>query len=81
MVRDIMSIPGTFFSVYTSPLSHAVIVGSAVAVERIFSSSRDTISMRRANLQPGTIRTLMIVKHRLCLARMAVEELLGDDKN
>ncbi len=39
--------------------------GSAVAVERIFSSGRDSVSMRRARLQPETIRTLMLVKHRL----------------
>ncbi|SJL18443.1 uncharacterized protein ARMOST_22032 [Armillaria ostoyae] len=41
------------------------IPGSAVAVEHIFSSS--------------TIRTLMLVKHRLCLAHTAVEDLLGED--
>ena len=38
-------------------------LGSAVAVERIFSSGRDTISTRRASLQPETIRTLMVLKH------------------
>ena len=59
--------------------SNKTTVGSAVAVERIFSSSRDTISMRRANLKPGTIRTLMLLKHRLRLARTAVEDLLGED--
>ncbi len=80
MACDIMSIPGMFFSVYTSPLFHAVIVGSVVAVEHIFSSSRDTISIQHANLQPGTICTL-IVKHQLCLACTAVEELLGNDEN
>lgn len=36
--------------------------GSAVAVERIFSGGRDTISLRRASLKPGTICTLMLVK-------------------
>jgi hypothetical protein len=45
------------------------IPGSAVAVERIFSGGRDTISLRRANLQPDTIRTLMLVKKRLHLVR------------
>ena len=40
-------------------------LGSAVAVERIFSSGRDTISIRRASLQPETIRTLMVLKHHL----------------
>jgi len=43
-----------------------IYLGSAVAVERIFSSGRDTISLRRASLQPETIRTLMVLKHRLC---------------
>jgi hypothetical protein len=41
--------------------------GSAVAVERIFSGGRDTISLLRARLQPDTIRTLMLVKKRLHL--------------
>ncbi|KIJ27296.1 hypothetical protein M422DRAFT_271550 [Sphaerobolus stellatus SS14] len=45
------------------------IPGSAVAVERIFSGGRDTISLRRASLKPETIRTLMLVKQRLRLAR------------
>ena len=46
-------------SVYT-PL------GSAVAVEHIFSSSRDTISTCRASLRPETICTLMVLKHHIC---------------
>ncbi|KAF7424967.1 hypothetical protein PC9H_010278 [Pleurotus ostreatus] len=54
------------------------IPGSAVAVEHIFSGGRDTISIRRASLKPDTIRTLMIVKQRLKLAREAVKELLGN---
>jgi hypothetical protein len=37
------------------------ITGSAVAVECIFSWGRDTISLRRASLEPDTIRTLMLV--------------------
>jgi hypothetical protein len=45
------------------------LLGSAVAVERIFSGGRDTISLRRASLQPDTIRVLMLVKKRLHLAR------------
>ena len=44
-------------------------LGSAVAVERIFSGGQDTISLRRASLQPGTIRTLMTLKQRLRLDR------------
>ena len=48
-----------------------ILLGSAVAVERIFSGGRDTISLRRASLLSDTIRTLMLVKHRLQLARVA----------
>ena len=53
-------------------------IGSAVAVERIFSGGRDTISLRRASLKPDTIRTLMLVKQHLRLARTAIRDLLGD---
>ncbi|KIJ51955.1 hypothetical protein M422DRAFT_243527 [Sphaerobolus stellatus SS14] len=61
-------------------LAHDImtISGSAVAVERIFSSSRDTISFRRASLKPDTIQTLMLVKQKLKLARHAVQEILAD---
>ena len=52
--------------------------GSAVAVERIFSGARDTISLRRASLKPETIRTLMLVKQRLRLARGAIHDILVD---
>ena len=41
--------------------SHSYIytfLGSAVAVERIFSSGRDTISTRRASLRPETIESV-----------------------
>lgn len=48
--------------------------GSAVAVERIFSGGRDTISLRRSRLKPATIRTLMLVKHHLRLKRKAFED-------
>jgi hypothetical protein len=57
-----------------SPLT----IGSAVAVEQIFSGGRDTISLRRASLKPDTIRTLMLVKQHLRLARTAIRDLLGD---
>jgi hypothetical protein len=50
---------------------HHHILGSAVAVERVFSGGRDTISLRRASLIPDTIRVLMLVKQRLRLARIA----------
>ncbi|TFK31670.1 hypothetical protein BDQ12DRAFT_747112, partial [Crucibulum laeve] len=39
--------------------------GSAVAVERIFSGGRDTISLRRSSLNADTIRSLMLLKHQL----------------
>jgi hypothetical protein len=40
-----------------------------VAVEHIFSGGHDTISLRRASLKPSTIQHLMLIKHRLLLAR------------
>jgi folate-dependent phosphoribosylglycinamide formyltransferase PurN len=43
--------------------------GSAVAVERVFSSRRDTIGIRRARLKAEMIRTLMLVKARVKLDR------------
>ncbi|KAF8808465.1 hypothetical protein BYT27DRAFT_7096564 [Phlegmacium glaucopus] len=46
------------------------LLGSAVAVECIFSGGHDTISLRRASLVPDTIRVLMLVKQRLRLARV-----------
>jgi hypothetical protein len=54
-----------------------VLLGSAVAVERIFSGGRDTISLRRASLKPDTIRTLMLVKQHLRLARQAIQDIVG----
>ncbi|KAF7372589.1 Transposase-like protein [Mycena venus] len=52
------------------------IPGSAVAVERVFSGGRDTISLRRASLKPETIRTLMLLKHHIRLRRKGLEDLL-----
>jgi hypothetical protein len=60
------------FFIYCMALS-IMIIGSAVAVELIFSGGRDTISMRRASLHPDTIRTLMLVKHHLRLARYNID--------
>ena len=37
------------------------------------------LSIRRSSLKTNTIRTLMLVKHQLRMARNAVEELLGDE--
>ena len=42
--------------------------GSAVTVERIFSSGRDTISLQCASLHAKTICILMLIKKRLHLA-------------
>jgi hypothetical protein len=59
LARDLFSIPGRFFLVVLVPIFlHLIlpfVLGSAVAVERIFSGGRDTISLRRASLQPETI--------------------------
>ena len=54
-----------------------VVLGSAIAVERIFSGGRDTISLRRASLKPDTIHTLMLVKQHLHLARKAIQDIVG----
>lgn len=51
-----------FPTLYRLALDILSIPGSAVAVERIFSAGRDTISMRRASLKPETISTLMTLK-------------------
>ncbi|KAF9070582.1 hypothetical protein BDP27DRAFT_1382743 [Rhodocollybia butyracea] len=51
--------------------------GSAVAVERIFSGGRDTISLCRACLKPETIRVLMLYKNRLRLKRKVLEDALN----
>ncbi|KAF5348215.1 hypothetical protein D9758_014636 [Tetrapyrgos nigripes] len=56
-------------NLYRLALDIFSIPGSAVAVERVFSGGRDTISLRRASLSADTIRLLMIAKHRLYLAR------------
>ena len=44
-----------------------------MAVERIFSGGQDTISLCHASLQPGTIQVLMLVKHCLRLACIALK--------
>ncbi|KAJ7364456.1 hypothetical protein DFH08DRAFT_798797 [Mycena albidolilacea] len=46
---------------------------SAVAVERVFSGGRDTISLRRASSKADMIKTLMFVKARLRWARKALD--------
>jgi hAT family C-terminal dimerisation region len=78
LARDIMSIPGISLSFlcFSQPLRPCV--GSAIAVERVFSGGRDTICLCHARLKADTIHTLMVVKQRLCLARMAIGERTGD---
>jgi len=49
-------------------------VGSAVAVEHIFSGGRDTISLCRASLIPDTIQVLMLVKQHLQLAHITLQK-------
>ncbi len=49
--------------------SDSSLTGSAVAVERIFSGGRDTISLQHASLQADTIHILMLVKKRLHYTR------------
>jgi hypothetical protein len=56
------------FNSHNSNLNWSV-TGSAVAVERIFSGGRDTISLQRASLQADIIRILMLVKKHLHLVR------------
>jgi hypothetical protein len=70
MARDILCIPGESSLVSLIQVTFSnIFPGSAVAVERIFSGGRDTISLRRASLHADTIRILMLVKKRLHLAR------------
>ncbi|KAJ7689839.1 hypothetical protein B0H17DRAFT_890972, partial [Mycena rosella] len=68
--HNVLCIPGIFVLFYGRGL---VLIrsfsSSAVAVERIFSSGRDTISLRCASLPAETIRTLIIVKQHLKLVR------------
>jgi hypothetical protein len=70
LARDILSIPGRPKST-SNLVSHplAEYTGSAVAVERCFSSGRNTISLRRSRLHADTIQSLMIYKSSLQLAR------------
>ncbi|KAH9992223.1 hypothetical protein BJV74DRAFT_771728, partial [Russula compacta] len=53
------------------------VIGSAVAVEKIFLGGRDTISLRRARFQADTIRILMLVKKRLHLGHVRAKAALS----
>ncbi|KAJ7939873.1 hypothetical protein B0H13DRAFT_2299917 [Mycena leptocephala] len=59
-------------------ISNFAPLGSAVAVERVFSGGRDTIALRRASLQPSTIRTLMVLRTQLRVARKEVLDVLDE---
>ena len=48
-------------------MTNIVVLGSAVAVERVFLGGHDTISLQRASLQPEIIKVLMLVKKKLHL--------------
>ncbi|KAI9511404.1 hypothetical protein F5148DRAFT_975221 [Russula earlei] len=52
-------------------------IGSAVAVERIFSGGWDTISLCCASLHADTIHILMLVTKQLHLARMHANTALS----
>lgn len=67
LARDVLAIPGIliFDSRCTDLLNNSFMLGSAVAVERLFSGGRDTIALRRASLHPDTIRILMILKQHI----------------
>ena len=53
---------------FLTKLIHHLSLGSAVAVERIFSGGQDTISLHRASLKPETIWILMLVKRKLIIS-------------
>jgi hypothetical protein len=85
--RNILSIPGEFTTDFFLSFNHILMflslllcsniyVGSAV--EQIFLGGCDTISLCHASLNPETIRTLMLVKQQLRLARTAVHDILRD---
>ncbi len=77
LAHDILSIPGMCQVFSTSAcMNNVVYIGSAIAVERIFSGGHDTISLRHASLNPETIRVLMLVKHRLQHERAAIKKAL-----
>jgi hypothetical protein len=42
----------------------------------VLSGGRDTIALRRAKLKPETIRTLMVLKAHIRLARKEIIEVL-----
>ncbi|KAF5347670.1 hypothetical protein D9758_013709 [Tetrapyrgos nigripes] len=76
---DVLCIPGKFSSIIAGQILISFYLGSAVAIERVFSGGRDTISLRRSSLKADTIQALMVVKAQLKMARIAITEVLGND--
>ena len=71
---NIFSIPGYVHLTLSNDFIHIrLLVGSAVAVEQIFSGGCDTISLHRGSLVPETIWVLMLVKQCLRLACIAAQ--------
>ncbi|KAJ6558311.1 hypothetical protein B0H19DRAFT_1150741 [Mycena capillaripes] len=52
------------------------IPGSAVAIERVLSGARDTISLRHLSLKPDTIQTFMLLKQHLRLKHKVLEDAI-----
>ncbi|KAI0750161.1 ribonuclease H-like domain-containing protein [Daedaleopsis nitida] len=71
------SVTSVAASTPTSSPAKPTIQRCAVAVERIFSSGRDTVSLCRASLKPNTIRSLMLLKQRLLLAHQGASRMLS----
>ena len=60
MARDFLCIPGrSILLVESYRFTNHALKGSSVAVERVFSTGRDVISVRRASLSAETIQVLM----------------------
>ena len=60
LARDIHCIPG-MYRLDVQYINSFSFTGSAVAVERIFSSGRDTIALRRSSLRPVSLSWLGVV--------------------
>jgi hypothetical protein len=78
LARDILTIPGGLSDNRFMILLLNHLLGSAVAVERVFSGGRDTVSICRSRLSASTIRILMLLKHHLRIKREAAIAELTD---
>lgn len=58
-------------------VANHTIIGSAVAVECIFSGGQDIISLCHTRLKLDTIPTLTLVRQRLHLAHNAAQDIVG----